>query len=378
LLKRVAWAQGAGGACVRRRRQQRAGGRRCSRIAGAARTRALPSLLRRAESELACFGGSGACVGGRGACIACGGGGAAGRRGERARGCRSRQPRPRRAGDTDAVAMAAAERRVYVHRNEAGAEPQVMTLGREDFKKFKKAAGKKVRVRCKKVFLSTGVEITDVDEIRAEDRLYVSDGEAFYKAAPGASTETLHVAVLGAGSVGKSALTLRFVRDFFIKDWDPTIEDAYRKTVNVDGATCQLEILDTAGQDDFESLRPQWMMDKDGYIFVYAMDRAGSAETDLRPFFELHTQINEARDVPVVLVANKKDIVDNDPGKREVTEERGRELAREFGGARYVETSAFSGENVAEAFHTVVREVRERRKPKAAADEPRRFFCTLL
>lgn len=33
-----------------------------------------------------------------------------------------------------------------------------------------------------------------------------------------------------------------------------------------------LEILDTAGQDDFESLRGQWMMDKDGYIFVYSMD----------------------------------------------------------------------------------------------------------
>lgn len=275
--------------------------------------------------------------------------------------------------------MAAAERRVYVHRNEAGAEPQVMTVGREDFKKFKKAAGKKLRLRAKKVYLSTGVEITDADDIREGDRLYVSEGAAFYKAAPGSTTETLHIAVLGAGSVGKSALTLRFVRDFFIKDWDPTIEDAYRKTVTVDDSTCQLEILDTAGQDDFESLRPQWMMDKDGYIFVYAMDREGSAETDLRPFYELHAQINEGKDVPIVLVANKKDIIDNDPGKRQVTEERGRALAKEFGGAAYVETSAFSGENVAEAFYSVVRQVRARRRPADPVGETKRFsFCTLL
>ena len=60
-------------------------------------------------------------------------------------------------------------------------------------------------------------------------------------------------AVFGAGGVGKSALTLRYVRDFFVKGWDPTIEDAYMKTVEMDdGSKVQLEILDTAGQGDFQ------------------------------------------------------------------------------------------------------------------------------
>lgn len=57
------------------------------------------------------------------------------------------------------------------------------------------------------------------------------------------------MSVLGSGGVGKSALTLRFVRDYFVKDWDPTIEDAYRKAITVDDGLCMLEILDTAGQD---------------------------------------------------------------------------------------------------------------------------------
>lgn len=57
------------------------------------------------------------------------------------------------------------------------------------------------------------------------------------------------MSVLGSGGVGKSALTLRFVRDYFAKDWDPTIEDAYRKSITVDEGLCMLEILDTAGQD---------------------------------------------------------------------------------------------------------------------------------
>ena len=55
--------------------------------------------------------------------------------------------------------------------------------------------------------------------------------------------------MLGRGGVGKSALTLRFVRNFFVEEWDPTIEDAYRKTLDVDDSLCTIEILDTAGQD---------------------------------------------------------------------------------------------------------------------------------
>ena len=50
--------------------------------------------------------------------------------------------------------------------------------------------------------------------------------------------ENINVAVLGAGGAGKSALTLRFVRNFFVEGWDPTIEDAYCKTVDVDGLLC--------------------------------------------------------------------------------------------------------------------------------------------
>ena len=61
--------------------------------------------------------------------------------------------------------------------------------------------------------------------------------------------DAIAISVVGGGGVGKSALTLRYVRDFFVDYWDATIEDAYRKTVDVDGKLCVLEILDTAGQD---------------------------------------------------------------------------------------------------------------------------------
>jgi len=59
---------------------------------------------------------------------------------------------------------------------------------------------------------------------------------------------------------------------------------------------------------DFESLRPQWMMDKDAYVFVFALDAKGSL-AELDAFFQLYQEINEAQDVPIVLCGTKCDIV---------------------------------------------------------------------
>ncbi|KAI9905995.1 hypothetical protein PsorP6_014067 [Peronosclerospora sorghi] len=136
--------------------------------------------------------------------------------------------------------------------------------------------------------------------------------------------------VLGSGSVGKSALTLCFVRYFSVKDWNP----------------CMLEILDTDGKDYFESLRGQWMMDKYGYFFVYSMDSRISLH-ELQPFFDLHLQINESlRPLPpIILVDNKKDVVEREPNKCQVSTEEGRRIAHSYN-ARYIETSAFTIANV--------------------------------
>ncbi len=53
--------------------------------------------------------------------------------------------------------------------------------------------------------------------------------------------------LLAAGGVGKSALTIQLIQNHFVDEYDPTIEDSYRKQVVIDGETCLLDILDTAG-----------------------------------------------------------------------------------------------------------------------------------
>lgn len=57
--------------------------------------------------------------------------------------------------------------------------------------------------------------------------------------------------VLGSGGVGKSALTVQFVQGIFVEKYDPTIEDSYRKQIEIDNRQCMLEILDTAGTVSF-------------------------------------------------------------------------------------------------------------------------------
>ncbi|KAF5285164.1 hypothetical protein FQA39_LY16752 [Lamprigera yunnana] len=72
------------------------------------------------------------------------------------------------------------------------------------------------------------------------------------------------IVVLGSGGVGKSALTVQFVQGIFVEKYDPTIEDSYRKQVEVDGQQCMLEILDTAGTEQFTAMRDLYMKNGQG------------------------------------------------------------------------------------------------------------------
>ena len=79
------------------------------------------------------------------------------------------------------------------------------------------------------------------------------------------------VVVLGSGGVGKSALTVQFVTGSFIEKYDPTIEDFYRKEIEVDSSPSVLEILDTAGTEQFASMRDLYIKNGQGFILVYSI-----------------------------------------------------------------------------------------------------------
>ncbi|XP_069048046.1 ras-related protein R-Ras [Lepisosteus oculatus] len=170
---------------------------------------------------------------------------------------------------------------------------------------------------------------------------------------PPTDEEKYKLVVVGGGGVGKSALTIQFIQSYFVSDYDPTIEDSYTKITAVDGRPTRLDILDTAGQEEFGAMREQYMRSGEGFLLVFAINDRGS----YNEIHKFHTQILRVKDrddFPMVLVGNKADLAPH----RLVSKEEAENFARE-NRIPYMESSAKIRLNVDEAFQEVVRAIRK-------------------
>ena len=166
------------------------------------------------------------------------------------------------------------------------------------------------------------------------------------------------IVVFGAGAVGKSALTIQFVQGQFITDYDPTIEDSYKRPLNVDGETVQLDITDTAGQDDFAAMRTSYMRSGKGFILVYAIDDRASFE-EIDSFYKELVRTKPGKTIPIVICGNKCDLED----RRIVSKAEGEELAAKLK-TKFFETSALTNYQIQDVFTTLVRDIRDLSKPQ--------------
>ncbi|KAJ3541217.1 hypothetical protein NM688_g6115 [Phlebia brevispora] len=163
--------------------------------------------------------------------------------------------------------------------------------------------------------------------------------------APAPDMDSWRVAVLGDGGVGKTALAVQFTLNCFV-------EDAYRKQLVVDNKMCFVEVIDTAGQEEYATLRDQWVREGQGFILVYSI--ASRATFDRLEVFR-QAMLKVKRQKPVfMLVGNKCDKTT----EREVSREEGIQMARNFG-CEFMETSAKTAMNVERLFTTLVRLLRQ-------------------
>lgn len=178
--------------------------------------------------------------------------------------------------------------------------------------------------------------------------------------------------VVGAGGVGKSALTIQLIQNHFVEEYDPTIEDSYRKQVVIDGETCLLDILDTAGQEEYSAMRDQYMRTGEGFLCVFAVNNNKSFE-DVNQYREQIKRVKDADEVPMVLVGNKVDLQ-----SRTVDSKQGQMLADSYG-IPYVETSAKTRQGVDDAFYTLVREIRKYKEKKGnKQSKKKKKKCSVL
>ncbi|KAJ5067752.1 ras-like protein [Anaeramoeba ignava] len=170
------------------------------------------------------------------------------------------------------------------------------------------------------------------------------------------SEESCKIVVVGSGSVGKSCLTLRYLQSKFVEDYDPTIEESYRKMVIIDQEPTLLEVLDTAGQDEYRSIRDKYFQTGEGFIIVYSVTSDPSF-VEAKNFHQTLQRIKEYCYTPVITVGNKADL----ENERRITYQQGQELSSSFK-SKFMETSAKTGMNVPQCFEELVREIRKWKK----------------
>lgn len=154
--------------------------------------------------------------------------------------------------------------------------------------------------------------------------------------------------VVGDGGVGKTALTLRFSKGFFMENYKMTIGvDFHVKTISVDGdegpIRAKLQIWDTGGQERFSSIRPMYYRGALGALLIFDLTSISSFE-HLPQWIE-EVRANVETDIPLLLVGNKNDLID----QRVISLEEINDFTRDFN-LYYMETSAKTGDNVGDCF----------------------------
>lgn len=196
------------------------------------------------------------------------------------------------------------------------------------------------------------------------------------KKEPSPMSQNYKIVVVGGGGVGKSAITIQFIQSYFATDYDPTIEDSYTKQCVIDDVVAKLDILDTAGQEEFSAMREQYMRSGEGFLLVFSV-------TDRNSFDELvrfHKQILRVKDrdeFPMMMVGNKADL----EHQRTVAMEEAQTLARQLK-IPYIECSAKIRMNVDQSFYELVRIVRKfqlaERPPAKPSSKNNKNKCIII
>ena len=141
-----------------------------------------------------------------------------------------------------------------------------------------------------------------------------------------------------------------------MEDYEPTKADSYRKTVVLGGSECQIDILDTAGQEDYAVVRDNYFRSGEGFLCVFSLvDRESFAGVSEIRDSVLRVKVDER--TPLILVGNKSDLQES----REVSLAEAESMASSWG-VPYVETSAKTKLNVDKIYYDLMTMVQQRKE----------------
>jgi len=167
--------------------------------------------------------------------------------------------------------------------------------------------------------------------------------------------------VVGDGGCGKTCLLIVYAENRFPEAYIPTVFENYVTLVNFDNKIVELALWDTAGQEEYDRLRPLSYPDSDVILIVFSVDFPTSLHNVTDKWYPEVSHFCPT--TPLILIGTKTDLRQDDHTRRmlsaqgttPVTPEQGAAVAQEIG-ARYMECSAKTGDGVTEIFNAALRE----------------------
>ena len=179
--------------------------------------------------------------------------------------------------------------------------------------------------------------------------------------------------IVGDGACGKTCLLIVFSKDQFPEVYVPTVFENYVADIEVDNKTVELALWDTAGQEDYDRLRPLSYPDTDVILMCFSIDSPDSLENIPEKWTPEVSHF--CPNVPIILVGNKKDLRNDENTKRElgkmkqapVRPDEGQLICEKINAKCYMECSAKTKEGVRDVFKAATKaalEKKERRHGK--------------
>ncbi|ORY87942.1 GTP-binding protein rho2 [Protomyces lactucae-debilis] len=167
--------------------------------------------------------------------------------------------------------------------------------------------------------------------------------------------------IIGDGACGKTSLLSVFTLGHFPKEYVPTVFENYVSDCRVDGKAVQLALWDTAGQEEYERLRPLSYSKSHVILIAFAVDSPDSLDNVANKWIG---EVNEhCPRVPTILVGMKKDLREDPVAIEEmrlksmkfVDQQAAQTMANKIGAKRYMECSSLTGEGVDDIFEAATR-----------------------
>jgi len=188
--------------------------------------------------------------------------------------------------------------------------------------------------------------------------------------------QDIKLMVVGDGSVGKTCLLISYTTNSFPGEYVPTVFDNYNANAIVEGNPVNLGLWDTAGSEEYDTLRPLSYPGTDVFLICFSVFSPESFESITRKWYPEITE--HAPETPIILVGTKIDLRTKpeaiqslkENNQEPITVKKGEELAKKMGAKRYLECSALTQEGLAKVFEEAVKVILFPNKDSPSSEEP--------